>query len=185
MRMLVASDLHGSLPALEFLVNRARELEPDLLLLLGDLVYHGPRNPLPEGYNTSALLQASAMLDALPCSILAVLGNCDAEVDLSLLPFRVSQDAWLRVDNCDIYACHGHRIPENPPIPGLKPGMAVLRGHTHVPRAESAGGIHFWNPGSLSLPKEGFPPSYGIYESGVFRVFSIDGRELFSSTILQ
>lgn len=185
MRMLVASDLHGSLPALEFLAERARVLAPDLLLLLGDLVYHGPRNPFPKGYDASALIRASEALESMPCSLLAVRGNCDAEVDLTLLPFRVTSDAWLSVDNFDMYACHGHRIPENPPIPGIKPGMTVIRGHTHVPRAETIGGIHIWNPGSLSLPKEGYPPSYGLYDSGKFHIFSIDGRELLSANLEQ
>ena len=181
--MLVASDLHGSLPALRFLAAKSRELAPDLLLLLGDLVYHGPRNPLPEGYNTAAFIEAMATFNSLPCPILAVRGNCDAEVDLALLPVRVASDAWLRLDNFDAYACHGHKIPDDPPISGILPGMAVLRGHTHIPRAETMGGVHFWNPGSLSLPKGAFPPSYGLYEEGVFRVFSQDGAELMANCI--
>ena len=98
MRLLVASDLHGSLPALHFLLERANELRPDLLVLLGDLVYHGPRNPLPAGYDTPQLLRTMPDLTALPCPVTAVRGNCDAEVDLALLPFPVADNAWIAVD---------------------------------------------------------------------------------------
>ena len=183
--MLVASDLHGSLSALRFLASKAEELSPDLVLLLGDLVYHGPRNPLPEGYDTSTFPEAMAAFAALSPSLLIVRGNCDAEVDLAVLPVRIASDAWLRLDNFDMYACHGHRIPEYPPIAGIHPGMAVLRGHTHIPRAETSEGVHFWNPGSLSLPKNGLPPSYGLYENGVFKVFTVGGQELMANTISQ
>lgn len=183
MRMLVASDLHGSMQALKFLIQKTRELKPELLLLLGDLVYHGPRNPLPASYNTAELLSTLAELNALPCSLLAVKGNCDAEVDLELMPFRVVPEAWLSMDGFDFFASHGHRIPEYPPIPGIKPGMAVLRGHTHIPRAEESDGIQFWNPGSLSLPKGGFPPSWGFYDNGRFQVLDMDNRELMAISL--
>ena len=94
MRLLIASDLHGSLESLRFLLGKAHELQPDLLVLLGDLVYHGPRNPLPESYNTPTVLKEMADLNALPCPITAVRGNCDAEVDLALLPFPVTACAF-------------------------------------------------------------------------------------------
>ena len=185
MRMLIASDLHGSMPALRFLSTKADEIKPDLILLLGDLVYHGPRNPLPVGYDTSSFLETISTFNSLPTSILTVRGNCDAEVDLAVLPMRIATDAWLRIDNFDMYACHGHKIPEFPPVPGIHPGMAILRGHTHIPRAETVNEIHIWNPGSLSLPKNDFPPSYGLYEDGIFRVFAIDGTELMANGMLQ
>ena len=178
MRLLIASDLHGSLESLHFLEDRIRELSPDMLVLLGDLVYHGPRNPLPPGYDTPGLLHDMPDLAAMRPPITAVRGNCDAEVDVNLLPFPMPESAWLDVEGLRIFACHGHHLPEVPPIPGLAAGTVILRGHTHVPRGETLDGLHFWNPGSLSLPKQGFPRSYGLYEDGVFRVLDMEGREI-------
>lgn len=128
-----------------------------MLVLLGDLVYHGPRNPLPQGYDTRSVLQTMPDLSALPCPVIAVRGNCDAEVDLGLLPFAVTESAWIEADGLNIFASHGHHLPERP-CPGIKPGTVLLRGH-HVPRGETLDGLHFWNPGSLSLPK-GASPRY-------------------------
>lgn len=178
MRLLIASDLHGSLESLHFLHERAGALRPDMLVLLGDLVYHGPRNPLPAGYDTPGMLRDMPDLTALPAPVTAVRGNCDAEVDVVHLPFPMPENAWIDVDGLRIFACHGHHLPETPPLPGMPAGTVILRGHTHVPRGESMGGFHFWNPGSLSLPKQGFPRSYGLYEDGVFRVLDIQGREV-------
>lgn len=178
MKALIASDLHGSLSSLRFLLEKAKEIKPDHIILLGDLVYHGPRNPLPQNYDTMSVLNDMQELNELPCGITAVKGNCDAEVDLALLPFPVAEEAWLDFGNLRIYASHGHRLPENPPVPGMKKGTVILRGHTHIPRGETLDGLHFWNPGSLSLPKPRFPRSYGLLEDGVFRVLDMDGNEL-------
>ena len=182
MRLLIASDLHGSIESLRFLVEKARQMDPDMLVLLGDLVYHGPRNPLPEGYDTRLVMREMPDLTALPCPVTAVRGNCDAEVDLGLLPFPVVDTTWLDADGLRIFVSHGHHLPENPPCPGFKPGTVFLRGHTHVPRGETLGGLHFWNPGSLSLPKSGFPRSYGLYENGLFRVLDMQGKEVLRHT---
>lgn len=182
MRLLVASDLHGSMESLRFLLNKARQLTPDALVLLGDLVYHGPRNPLPQGYDTRSMLQTMPDLSALPCPVIAVRGNCDAEVDLGLLPFAVTESAWIEADGLRIYASHGHHLPECPPCPGVKPGTVLLRGHTHVPRGETIDGLHFWNPGSLSLPKAGSPRTYGIVEKGVFSVLDMQDGEILRHT---
>lgn len=180
MRILIASDLHGSLSSLRFLLDRAKDMNPDMVVLLGDLVYHGPRNPLPQGYDTISVLETMPNMTSLQAPVCAVRGNCDGEVDVSLLPFPMTREAWLNVDNLEIYACHGHRIPANPPIPGIKKGTVVLRGHTHIPRGETIDGIHFWNPGSLSLPKGGSPRSFAIYENGLFRVLDMEGKEVLS-----
>jgi putative phosphoesterase len=178
MRLLIASDLHGSLESLHFLLEKMHELQPDKLLLLGDLVYHGPRNPFPKAYDTLSTLHSMPDLTKLPCPVLAVRGNCDAEVDLGLLPFKTAENMWISCDGLDIFICHGHRLPERPPCPGFLPGTVFLRGHTHIPRAESIDGMHFWNPGSLSLPKTGWPRSYGVYEQGTFHVLDMQGKEI-------
>ena len=182
MRLLIASDLHGSIESLRFLVEKARQMDPDMLVLLGDLVYHGPRNPLPGGYDTRSVLEELDRLNHLHCPVTAVRGNCDAEVDLGLLPFPVVDTTWLDADGLRIFVSHGHHLPENPPCPGFKPGTVFLRGHTHVPRGETLDGLHFWNPGSLSLPKSGFPRSYGLYENGLFRVLDMQDKEVLRHT---
>lgn len=176
MRILIASDLHGSHSSLGFLLDRIQALKPDMLTLLGDLVYHGPRNPLPAGYDTQSMLADINQIHGIP--VTAVRGNCDAEVDVAHMPFPMPDYAWINTDNLRILACHGHHLPENPPLPGIPEGTVILRGHSHVPRAETVNGFHFWNPGSMSLPKAGFPRSYGLYEDGVFRVLDFDGNEI-------
>ena len=178
MRMLIASDIHGDLESLRLIHNKALEFEPDMLLLLGDLVYHGPRNPLPDNYDTAGILDEMPSLGTLHCPVQCVRGNCDAEVDVSLMPFEMPDSTWISADGLAILACHGHRLPAKPPLNGIAPGTVVLRGHTHVPRAETLGGIHFWNPGSISLPKDDWPRSFGLYENGVFQVLDLTGRQL-------
>lgn len=181
MRILIASDIHGSIESLRYLVRRANELKPDLVALLGDIVYHGPRNPLPSGYDTLAMLAEAPSLTDLPCPVQAVRGNCDGDVDVAQMPFPMPESAWIDADGLRIFASHGHRLPDNPPFANLPEGTVVLRGHTHIPRAEKGGGFQIWNPGSMSLPKGGYPRSYGLYENGVFRVFSLDGSEIMSN----
>lgn len=178
MKLLIASDLHGSLSSLRFLIDKAREIKPDMIILLGDLVYHGPRNPLPCCYDTLGVLHEMPTLDNLPAPVCAVRGNCDGEVDVSQLPFRMPESAWLDVDGLRIFAVHGHHLPDVPPIPDMRPGTVILRGHTHIPRGETLAGLHFWNPGSMSLPKGGFPASYGIYENGIFHVLDMQGNQI-------
>lgn len=178
MRLLIASDLHGSISALDFLQKKAIELKPDMLILLGDLVYHGPRNPLPEGYNTISMLGKIPGFIEFPFPVAAVRGNCDAEVDVMHLPFAMPEYAWINADGLRIFACHGHHLPEHAPIKNLPDGTVILRGHTHIPRGETEGNLHFWNPGSLALPKEGWPKSYGIFENGEFAVFDTNDNKI-------
>lgn len=183
MRILIGSDLHGSLDSLRFLIDKANALRPDLIVLLGDLVYHGPRNPLPGAYDTASMVSDMPSLVGLPYPVMAVRGNCDAEVDVDLLPFPMPESAWTDADRVRIFASHGHHLPDNPPFPGLRSGMAVLRGHTHIPRAETVAGVHVWNPGSMSLPKGGYPASYGLYEDGVFRVLDLNDRQIMRDNV--
>lgn len=178
MKILIASDLHGSLESLDFLAREMVRQKPDHLVLLGDLVYHGPRNPMPHAYNTVGILTDMPTLASMGTPITAVKGNCDSEVDVEQMPFPMPASAWILADGLKIFASHGHRLPANPPLPGFEPGTVILRGHTHIPRGESEGGLHFWNPGSLSLPKGGFPATYGLYENGVFTVLSKAGETI-------
>ena len=181
MRLLIASDIHGSLAAVRSLRAAAERLNPDMLVLLGDILYHGPRNRLPEEYAPAeAALRFREWLAERSLPLMCVRGNCDAEVDVVQMPFKMPDEAWLDVDGHKIFACHGHHLPDRPPIPQLPAGTIVLRGHTHIPRGETIDGISFWNPGSLSLPKGGFPKSYGIYQNGIFQVLDKKGNVILS-----
>ena len=176
MRLLIASDIHGSLAAARSLRTAAERLNPDMLVLLGDILYHGPRNRLPEEYapaETALMFREWLAERSLP--LMCVRGNCDAEVDAMMLPFPLAESAWLFADGVRIFAVHGHALPAGGTFPGLAAGSAQLSGHTHIPRAEGREGIHFWNPGSASLPKADFPRSYGVIENGAFSVFPLAG----------
>ncbi len=150
-------------------------MEPEMVLLLGDLLYHGPRNPLPEGY---ASAEAIAVLSDLGAPAAAVRGNCDAEVDQLVLPFHLAESAWLLDEGRRLLAIHGHQLKMNGGLLEAPPDVAVISGHTHVPTAEKRERTHFWNPGSAALPKNDFPPSFGWYERGRFQVLDFDGRVL-------
>ena len=188
MRLLIASDLHGSLDSLRFLCDTAQRLSPDMLVLLGDLVYHGPRNPLPGGYDTRSVLEELDRLNHLPCPVTAVRGNCDAEVDQMVLDFPcmadystildpeyIDEDAGYEMQTPrTLFLTHGHVFgPDRDGAIGNLPQMpvntALLYGHTHVKANEPCSEdptVWLFNPGSLSLPKDG-SHSYGVYTTGL------------------
>lgn len=174
MKLLVFSDIHGSLPVAECVLDLASRHDPEVILVLGDVLYHGPRNPLPVGYSPKSVAEALAPLAP---RIIAVRGNCDSDVDAMVLPFSFAEPfTWVLQEKAGtvlrIFATHGHIFgPHN--MPPLLDGDVLLYGHTHVPKAEkNAGGIRICNPGSLALPKEGHPPCYGIFENGLFSVLT-------------
>lgn len=175
MKLMIASDLHGSGYYTERLLGLFESEEADRLLLLGDLLYHGPRNPLPKGY--SPQLTANT-LNSIKEKLICVRGNCDAEVDQLLLEFPImAEDMWLLTDEVSIFATHGHKFnKEN--LPPMPKGSVLLHGHTHLPAMEQIGDHYYLNPGSLSLPKEDNLPSYLIYEKGVFTLKGLDGCRL-------
>ena len=164
MKLVIASDIHGSAYWCGKLLEVIDEIQPDRIVLLGDLLYHGPRNDLPRDY---APKQVIPMLSALADRILAVRGNCEAEVDQMVLPFPCMADyAMLEADGCCLYLTHGHLW--NPDkLPPLKAGSIFLSGHTHVKLDEVRGDIRCLNPGSVSIPKDG-SHSCIIYDSGNF-----------------
>jgi len=175
MRLLIASDLHGSAAQAARLREAIEKTAPEAVVLLGDLLYHGPRNPLPEKY---APAETAGLLDNLGRPVLAIRGNCDAEVDQLVLPFHLAESAWILAGERPILAVHGHELPENGGGMKVPEGVIVLFGHTHRPAAEKRGANRYWNPGSAALPKDGLPPSYGFYENGRFEARSFDGRVL-------
>ena len=164
MKLIIASDIHGSAYWCSKLCQLIEAENPDKIVLLGDLLYHGPRNDLPRDY---APKQVIPMLSGLKDRILAVRGNCEAEVDQMVLPFPCMADyALLSCDGLTMYLTHGHHHnPDN--LPPLPAGSVFLSGHTHVKLDEDRKGIRCLNPGSVSIPKDG-SHSCMIYENGTF-----------------
>ena len=152
MKLLIASDIHGSAYWCRRLCEVMEEEQPDKLILLGDLLYHGPRNDLPREYDPK---QVIPMLSRYAEKILAVRGNCEAEVDQMVLPFPCMADyGLLNIDGLDFYLTHGHLW--NPDkLPSLPEGTVFLSGHTHVKLDEIHNGVRCLNPGSVSIPKDG------------------------------
>ncbi len=175
MKLLIASDLHGDSDSARRLAEAYAASGADKLLLLGDLLYHGPRNDLPPAYAPKGVIP---LLSSLAKEIICVRGNCDTEVDAAVLPFPIlSEYSYIFADGIGIFATHGHRYGEDFPPP-LRENEVLLTGHTHVPAAKKLpGGGYYVNPGSVSLPKGGSEKSYILYENGKFRFFTLDGAE--------
>lgn len=164
MRFLIASDIHGSAFWCAKLLELAQKEQPDKLILLGDILYHGPRNDLPREY---APKQVIAMLNPWAEKIICVRGNCEAEVDQMVLAFPcMAQYSQLMADGKTFFLTHGHHhSPDS--LPALNPGDIFLSGHTHVKMDEVCNGIRCLNPGSVSIPKDG-SHSCILYENGQF-----------------
>ena len=174
MKLMFASDIHGSALYCERMLEAFRREGAERLCLLGDILYHGPRNDLPEGHDPKRVI---ALLNPEKSHILCVRGNCDTEVDQMVLEFPVLADyAVIFVDGRTFFLTHGHHhSPEN--LPPLNSGDVLINGHTHIYKAEQVNGIHCLNDGSVSLPKMGNPRSYMTYEDGVFTVKQLETGE--------
>lgn len=166
MKLLIASDIHGSAHWCRALMDRIDDESPDKVVLLGDLLYHGPRNDLPRDYAPKEVI---AMLNAHAERIIAVRGNCDSEVDQMVLDFPCLSDYAVIFDaeyDCELFLTHGHlQGPDS--LPPLPKRAVCLYGHTHVKEVSQRDGRMFVNPGSVSIPKGG-SNSYAIYEAGEF-----------------
>jgi len=174
MKWMIASDIHGSAKWCARLLDTWRAAAPDRLILLGDLLYHGPRNDLPEDYAPKRVIE---MLNGIAPELLCIRGNCEAEVDQMVLTFPVMADyAALLLDGHVLYATHGHVYGEDNPPP-LKRGDILLCGHTHVPCLRRHEGFTYVNPGSVSLPKQNTPHSYVTLEDGVMVWKDLTGGE--------
>jgi len=165
MKLMIASDLHGSQYYCEKLIESFNSEKADKLLFLGDILYHGPRNDLPEGYDPKGVIE---LLNGIKEKIMCVRGNCDTEVDQMVLEFPIMADyIVLSIDDTVIYASHGHKFsPEN--LPPMNKGEVFLSGHTHVSVDTMVNGIRCLNPGSLSIPKENSKNGYIIFENNEF-----------------
>ena len=172
MKWMIASDIYGSAYYCRELLAAFEREAASKLLLLGDVLYHGPRNDLPRDYAPKQVIE---MLNAIKEKILCVRGNCDTEVDQMVLDFPVLADyAILAVGERMIYATHGHVYNEGK-LPPLQKGDVLLHGHTHVPKCVEHEEYLYINPGSVSIPKENSPHSYLILEDGQLTWKSLDG----------
>lgn len=171
MKLVIASDVHGSAYYCKKLVDLISKEEPDRVVLLGDILYHGPRNDLPRDYSPKEVI---AMLNPLADKLICVRGNCDTEVDQMVLDFDVLSDSAVIYDGeRELFLTHGHKYtPENPPK--LKKGAVLLTGHTHVSCVRDMGDFTYINPGSVSIPKENTLRGGLIYEEGVFTSFCLE-----------
>ena len=177
MKYMFASDIHGSAYYCRKMLEAYDREKADKLLLLGDILYHGPRNDLPKEYAPKEVI---AMLNPLKDQIYAVRGNCDTEVDQMVLQFPILADyALLVLDGKTFYATHGHVFNQDH-LPPMQDGDILVHGHTHLLKAEKVetecGTITVLNPGSVSIPKGGNPNTYAILENGVFTIYSLDGE---------
>ena len=173
MKLMIASDIHGSAYYCGKMLECMELERADRLLLLGDILYHGPRNDLPREYAPKKVI---AMLNGIKSRILCVRGNCDTEVDQMVLEFPCMADYALIADGSRIiYATHGHIYNESK-LPPISKGDILLSGHTHVPKCEVHDGFIAMNPGSVSIPKENSCHGYMVLEDGVFTWKDLDNN---------
>ncbi len=161
MKLFIASDIHGSAYYTSLMLEAFKKEGADRLVLLGDILYHGPRNDLPKDYSPK---KVSALLNEFAKYIISVRGNCEAEVDSLMLDFPVTADyAYIFDGDKTLYLSHGHRT-----VPKMPDGACYITGHTHIPHDYVEEGVRFINPGSISIPKNETPHSYLVYENGNF-----------------
>ena len=173
MKLMFASDIHGSAHYCRKMLDAFAREGAETLILLGDLLYHGPRNDLPEGYAPKEVI---TMLNGVCDHLLCVRGNCDTEVDQMVLGFPILADyAILYLDGHRVYITHGHNFGEDNP-PQLRDGDILLHGHTHIPACRDKGGFLYINPGSVSIPKEGSAHSYMVLDGTVLLWKDMEGR---------
>ena len=175
MKILFASDLHGSLFYCNELLNIVKREQPEKIVLLGDLLYHGPRNALPKEYNPQKVFE---ILNTLKEKIICVRGNCDSEVDQMVLEFPIMADyCILNVDNINLFLTHGH-LYNKESMPNIEDNDILIHGHTHINIIEKLEKGTYIHPGSISMPKENQENSYMIYENKKFTIKNIEGKEL-------
>ncbi|NLZ48876.1 MAG: phosphodiesterase [Clostridiales bacterium] len=173
MKLLFVSDIHGSLFYAHKAIESFHNENAQHIIFLGDILYHGPRNPLPKDYYPK---EVANLLNNYADKIIAVRGNCDSEVDQMMLNFPIMADySNILYKGRRLFLTHGH-IYNADNIPNLSKGDLLIYGHTHVPRAEKRGHIYIINPGSVSIPKESSPNSYGVLKDNVFRIKGLDGK---------
>lgn len=172
MKILVASDIHGSAVCLKKLLEFYKNSGAEKLVLLGDIFYHGPRNPLPEGYNP---MGTAELLSDFKKELIVVKGNCDSEVDAMIAPFDFIENAVLIICSKKIFFSHGHNFNSENPPKGVYD--AVFYGHFHTGLIERKGGVLLVNPGSISLPKDD-RKSFAVIDNDIVSLYSLDGKKI-------
>ena len=182
MKYVFASDIHGSASACRNLLTRFAEERADRLFLLGDLLYHGPRNDLPDEYAPKMVIE---MLNGVRDRVSTVRGNCDCEVDQMVLSFPILADyGWLSLGDTFVYLTHGHHVTDDT-FAQIGEGNIVLQGHTHIPLCEMKNGVLHLNPGSVSIPKEGSVKSYMVFDNGTFYWKNVETAEVYKTYSLE
>lgn len=173
MKVMFISDIHGSSKYCRKAIEKFEKHKCDMLVILGDILYHGPRNELPDGYDCKEVIK---MLNPVAAKIVAVRGNCDSEVDQMVLDFPMRSDySILNLDGHKFFLTHGHLFDEEN-MPPLKKGDIFAYGHIHKPVAKCDNdGIYIINPSSVSLPKKG-ERSFGLYEDDCFRIYTFENE---------
>lgn len=173
MKYMIASDIHGSAYYCSKMKEAYQKEEAERIILLGDLLYHGPRNDLPKDYAPKEVIQ---ILNSIKEEVLCVRGNCEAEVDQMVLEFPVMAEYMIwNLEKHMVFATHGH-IHNEQNLPPLKEGDILLHGHTHIQAIEKRGCYYYLNPGSVSIPKGGNQHSYMIYVDGYFLLKNFDNE---------
>lgn len=177
MRLFFLSDIHGVVTRLEKALAQAESLQADKLILLGDALYHGPRNGVPNFYDGAA---TAKLLNQYADKITAVRGNCDAEIDQMMLDFPMMSDfAQIILPEAEFFLTHGHLFNADN-LPPVAAGTILAHGHTHIPQIKKLdNGITIFNPGSISLPKGNFPPSFGFFDGKELTVRELDSSLVF------
>lgn len=173
MKYLIFSDLHGSIESLERIIEKYNNFNCDKLICLGDVLYHGPRNDLPNFYNPKAVI---ALINQYKDKIICVQGNCDAEVDQMVLDFPILKDYILNINGNDVYLCHGHHL-ENLEY------KYILHGHTHIMGKYDLNNSICINPGSVTIPKSNTKRGFIILEDNKFDFYDLNDELLMTYTI--
>ncbi len=165
MKYLLVSDIHGDYEEAEFIIKKFLDLKCDKIICLGDFLYHGPRNNLPKNYNPKKCV---ALLNEYKDKIIAIKGNCDAEVDEMVLKFKFHKKLTLNIDKQRFILVHGHHLDK---LKNLHQGDIVLYGHTHIYDIKEENGVTFINPGSISIPRNNLPKTYALISNGNISIF--------------
>ncbi len=172
MKYFIVSDIHGSIKYATQAVEQFNKFNCDKLICLGDVLYHGPRNDLPNEYNPKEVIK---LLNNIKDKIICIKGNCDAEVDEMVLEFPLISEIKIENDGQIAHLTHGHKYS---PINKLaaKKGEIVFYGHTHINKIEEIDGIYYINPGSITLPKENTANSFAIFEPKKVSIYDLNEK---------
>ena len=173
MKLFFIADIHGSFHYLQKAIERFQQEAADYIVILGDELYHGARNPLPPEYDPK---ETAGLLNRYADKIIAIRGNCDSEVDEMVLHYPIMATySTILYGKRRLFLTHGHIYNEEH-MPPLAEGDLFLYGHTHVPKAEKQNGVIIINPGSITFPKENTPNTYGVLEGNTFQIKELSGK---------